>query len=248
MPALPGGSLAPVLVFVHGGWWKAAYTLDYGGHFCEALRKAGIATWSLEYRRFGEDGGGFPGTFEDVAAGFNFLTELAKRHPLDLNRVVLAGHSAGGHLAFWLAGRPQIPQSSVLYSPPPYPSIQAVVGLAGAVDLRMTIDHAGQEEFAHIRDEVTNFMGGAPAEFPERYAAGNPGELVPLNVPQLLIQGTEDDQIPAQLPLRWAERGRLCGEEILVDVLEGADHLDVVDPLSKIWPQVEAAIVRLIEG
>ena len=233
-----------MVVFIHGGWWKAAYTLEYGGHLCEALRSAGVATWSLEYRRVGDEGGGFPGTFADVAAGFDFLTELAKRYALDLDRVVVAGHSAGGALAFWLAGRQQISPMSPLYQPQPSHAIRAVVGLAGALDLRMTIDLAGGAGFAHIRAEVVNFMGGTPEQFPERYRAGNPGELLPLNVPQIVIQGSADDEIPEQLPLRWAERGRLHGENVAVDLIVGADHLDIVDPMSDVWPRVQATIVQ----
>lgn len=244
LPALEAGSRAPVVVFIHGGWWKSAYTLEYGGHLCEALRDLGLATWSLEYRRVGDEGGGFPGTFEDVAAGFDFLEVLAKTHPLDLNRVVVVGHSAGGCLAFWLAGRPNIPAASSLALTRPVIAIRTVVGLAGALDLRMTIDLAGELQFAHSRDEVCNLMGGLPADSPERYAAANPGELLPLDVEQIVLQGSEDDEIPLQLPLSWAERGRRRGEQVTVEILPDAGHLDLVDPERPAWLRVKAAIVK----
>ena len=250
LPQPAPGRRAPLVVFIHGGWWKAEYGLAYGGHLCAALKAAGIATWSIEYRRVGDSGGGWPGTFEDVAAAYDFLPTLAVTYPLDLSRVVVAGHSAGGQLAFWLAGRPHLPPTGSLAglrtNVPKTAPIRGVVALAGAVDLRLTIDLAGWFTFAHDKQEVESFMGGSPAAVPDRYRAGNPGDLLPLNVPQYLLQGTEDDQIPPQLPARWAERGRQQGEHITVDLIPGADHFDVVDPQSKAWPHVMTAIKQAL--
>ena len=246
MPIMAPGKLAPVLMFVHGGWWKSEYGLDYGGHLCAALKREGIAAWSVEYRRLGDPGGGWPGTFEDVAAGFDYLKTLAQSYPLDLNRVVVAGHSAGGHLAFWLAGRPNVPEASVLHQPQPALAMHGVVALAGAVDLRMTIDLSGDSTFAHDKREVERFMGGSPAEVPDRYRAGDPGELLPITTPQWLVQGTEDDQIPPELPHHWAERGRRLGERVTVEKIAGANHFDVVDPESKAWPRVKATILAAL--
>jgi acetyl esterase/lipase len=246
LPDFTNEQRVPVVVFVHGGWWKAQRGLEYGGHLCAALRADGIATWSLEYRRVGHEGGGWPGTFQDVAGGFNHLEELARSYPLDLTRVVAVGHSAGGHLAFWLAGHPHIPKESPVYLPQLFVPIKAVVALAGAVDLRMTIDLAGLFTFAHDKQEVINLMGAPPSEAPDRYASGNPGELLPLNIPQFLLQGTADDQIPLKLPLKWAERGRGMGERVTVDIIPGADHLDIVDPQSKSWNRVKVAIVTAL--
>jgi acetyl esterase/lipase len=247
LPAVKTGGRVPVAMFVHGGWWKNAYGLEYGGHLCDALKREGIAAWSIEYRRVGDDGGGWPGTFQDVAAGFDYLKTLAKTYPLDLGRVMVAGHSAGGQLAFWLAGRHNIPEDSVLHNPQPALAMHGVVSLAGAVDLRLTIDLAGWFTFAHDKQEVVTFMGGTPSEVPERYRSGDPGELLPITVPQWLLQGTEDDQIPPQLPGRWADKVRKMGEQVEVKMIPGADHFDVVDPESKAWPTVMAALKSAVD-
>ena len=244
LPTLAPNQKAPVLVFLHGGWWKSEYGLAYAGHLCAALKSDGLASWSLEYRRVGNPGGGFPGTFEDVAAGYDFLPTLARAYPLDLTRVVVAGHSAGGQLAFWLAGSHHLPETGPLSSLRTAAPMRAVVALAGAVDLRLTIDLAGWFTFAHDKQMVLDLMGAAPADAPGRYRAANPGELLPLNVPQFLLQGTEDDQIPPQLPARWVDRAHRLGETATLDIIRGADHFDIVDPQSKARPRVRAAILQ----
>ena len=249
LPMLKAGAKAPVVVFLHGGWWQAEYDLEYGGHLCAALKTEGIATWSLEYRRVGNAGGGFPGTFEDVASGYDYLTTLAKTYPLDLNHIVVAGHSAGGHLAFWLAGRHHLPETGALKRPAGMLlPMRAVVGLAAVADLRMTIDLAGFFTFAHDKALVYSLMGGTPAQYPERYAAANPGDLLPLNVPQILLQGTDDNQIPPQLPGQWADRARRIGDTVTVEMIRDADHFDVVDPQSAAWPKVRAALMKGLSG
>ena len=246
---LPAGlqHAAPVVVFLHGGWWKAEYGLEYGGHLCAALRREGFAVWSLEYRRVGQAGGGFPGTFEDVSDGFDYLAVLQRTYSLDLKRVVVMGHSAGGQLAYWLAGREHLPFIGELRRPSrALLPLRGAIGLAGAVDLRMVYDLAGEGKFAHDRTEIVNFMGAAPRELPARYRAGNPGELLPLNVAQVLIQGSEDDQIPPELPRLWAERGRRMGEKVQVEIVRGAKHMDVADPETKCWPVLLGAVRQLL--
>ncbi|GAC1361082.1 MAG: alpha/beta hydrolase [Acidobacteriaceae bacterium] len=251
LPSHPGP--APLLVFLHGGWWKSEYDLAYGGHLCSAIRAAGVAVWSIEYRRVGETGGGWPGTFQDVAAGYDFLPTLAQTYPLDLKRVVAAGHSAGGHLAFWLAGRHHVPAGSPVgntetRNSPPLLPLKGVVALAGAVDLQLTIDLAGSATFAHDKLEVYRLMGGSPSEQPERYLAGDPGHLLPFNVPQHLLQGVEDDQIPPPLPKLWAAKARRMGDHVTLTLLPGADHSDVADPQSAAWPIVQSAILRMLHS
>ena len=239
--------MPPLLVLLHGGWWKSGYNLAYTGHFASALRDAGVAVWSLEYR-CGGDGGGWPTTFTDVAAGYDYIEKLAQVYPLDLDRVVAAGHSAGGHLAFWLAGRHHVLAGSPISEPQPRIPLRAAIGLAGAVDLQLTIDISGHLTFAHDREEVYTFMGGTPSEQPERYLAGDPGHLLPFNIPQLLIQGSDDNQIPPSLPRRWAEKAQAQGDEVTVSIIRGADHFDVVDPQSRGWPPTQSAILNLLRS
>ena len=246
MPVGAAKGPVPLAIFVHGGWWKSAYDLTYGGHLCAALKSAGVATWSIEYRRVGSTGGGWPTTFQDVAAGCDYVATLAKSYPLDLGKTMAMGHSAGGHLAFWLGGRHHVPEASPIHGPQTKIALRGVIALAGAVDLRLTCDLSGYFTFAHDKHEVYALMGGSPAEFDERYRAGNPGDLLPLGVPQVLIQGSDDDQIPPELPRRWEEMARRQGDTVTVMMLPSADHFDVVDPQSKAWATVQAAVLKMV--
>lgn len=236
----------PLIVFIHGGWWQSAYDLGYAGFLCEAMRALGVAVWSLEYRRVGNPGGGWPGTMQDVAAGMDHVVMLASAYPIDLHRVIAAGHSAGGHLAFWLAGRHHIPHTSPLAEPQPNLGLRGVVGLAGAVDLRLTIELTNFFSFRNGAPSVRDLMGGDPKQYPERYAAADPGQLLPLGVPQMLVQGTDDDQIPPQLPARWADNARRQGDHVDLRIIPGADHFDIVDPESSTWHVTRDAFLSLL--
>jgi acetyl esterase/lipase len=243
LPSQTGNSRQlPVVVFLHGGWWQSGYDLAYAGHLCAALKMDGIAVWSVEYRRCGATGGGWPATFQDAAAGFDYVATLAKSYPLDLSRVVAMGHSAGGHLAFWLAGRHHIEPHSPVHDPQPKVPLYGLIALAGAVDLRLTIDLAGYFTFAHDKQEVYRLMGGGAQDFDDRYRAGNPGDLLPLGVRQVLIQGTDDQQIQAQIPARWADQARRQGDDVTLHIVRSADHFDVVDPQSSAWPTVRESV------
>lgn len=230
----------PVAVIIHGGCWRSEYDLKHITHVSAALTSKGIATWTLEYRRIGDAGGGWPGTFEDVARGTDFLRELARRHPLDLDRVVLVGHSAGGHLALWLAARPRLPRASVFASPDPLP-VRGVVGLAAIGDLR-----AYAAGTAWCNASVPLLLGGTPAEVPERYAEASPIELLPLGVPVRLIQGTADTIVPIEQGSDFATRAKAAGDDARYVPIEGAGHFDLIAPTAAAWEQVEAAVVELL--
>src|SRR5215468_1564796 len=172
LPKGPGPH--PVAVIIHGGCWMSEYGLSYMGHLSAALTEVGVATWSVEYRRVGNQGGGWPGTFEDVARAADHLRKIAKTYPLDLNRVVAVGHSAGGHLALWLAARKLLPKDSPAYSHDPLP-LRGVVSLAGVTDLR--------RNGTACDANVTQLMGGAAKDKAAIYNQASPIELLPLGVP-----------------------------------------------------------------
>jgi acetyl esterase/lipase len=249
---IPQGSPAsqrwPLVVFLHGGWWKSAYDLGYASFLCAAMKSQGVAVWSLEYRRVGDEGGGWPGTMQDIAAGMDHVVKLAEAFPLDTTRVIAAGHSAGGQLAFWLAARHHIPHSSALAEPAPNLALKGVAALAGAVDLRLTIDLGGFFSFSNGGPAVRALLGGLPHDVPERYAAADPGALLPLGVPQILVQGSEDDQIPPALPLRWQQNAQRQGDHVEVRIVPGADHFDVIDPESRAWPVSRDAMLSLLRA
>lgn len=221
----------PLVILIHGGYWRARYDLEYFGHAAAALTARGFATWNIEYRRVGDAGGGWPGTFLDVAAAADYVRQLAERMPIDLQRVVVLGHSAGGQLALWLAGRHRIARSSPVYQPEPL-GLRGVVALAGVCDLRRAW------ELGLSNGAASELLGGSPAQYPERYAAASPAELVPLGVEQALIHGTEDSDVPLTLSAEYAALARQHGDRARLVTLQGADHFVVVDPFSDEWSQV----------
>jgi len=244
-PALPPSPdpadpppLLPVVVFVHGGFWRAQYDLEHAGHAAAALTAAGFATYSLEYRRVGQPGGGWPGTFLDVARAVDHLAAVAQDYPLDLTRVVAVGHSAGGHLALWLAGRHRVPAGSAVFTPVGV-AIRGAVSLGGVVDLR----HA--YALGTGGDAVIGLMGGVPREASDRYDAGSPFELLPLGVSQILVHGAADAIVPLVLSERYAARARAAGDACVLRALTGTGHFELIDPRSDAWPHVVESVSRL---
>jgi acetyl esterase/lipase len=241
-PAGPGPH--PLAIVLHGGWWRSEVALDYLGHVCAALATEGIATWNLEFRRLGATGGGWPMTFQDVAAGADHVRLLAETSRIDLARVITLGHSAGGHLALWLAARQRIPVASGLHGTPTVP-LRGAVSVAGAVDLRRLSQLGFRDGFVQ-RLVVDDLLGGTPAEVPERYAAGAPADLLPLGVRQILLQGTADQYTPAEVPTGYVQAATARGDEATLVWLEGADHFDPIDPLSRAYSPVRDAVRTLL--
>jgi acetyl esterase/lipase len=224
MPA--GAGLHPVALVIHGGCWRAYWQLDLMDTLCRDLVGRGIAAWNIEYRRLGQ-GGGWPMSLIDVAAATDILDLLSARHPIDLTRLFAIGHSAGGHLALWTAGRHRLrsgaPGSRQVVRP------QNVLVLAGISDLREgfrqgTCDHA-----------VYELLGGPPDELADRYAHASPAELLPLGVPQILVHGSADVDVDPSITDVYAERARAAGDSVIEVRLDGFDHFDVIDPKSPIW-------------
>ena len=235
----PGPGPHPVVVVVHVGFWRAKYDLEHVGHLCADLTRRGYATWSLEYRRVGNEGGGWPGTFLDVARGTEFLSTLAQSRPLSLSRVVFLGHSAGGHLALWAAARHRIVPHEPLYTGGHFMP-RGVVALAGVVDL------ARAYELHLSNDAVVGLLGGTPAQVPERYELGSPAELAPVNIQQILIHSIEDDTVPVSLSTEYHARATALRDPVRLITLPGAGHFEVINPLSREWPQVVEAIASLM--
>lgn len=236
LPAGPGPH--PVALVIHGGCWLAEYDLGYMSALAAALAEAGVATWSIEYRRVGDPGGGWPGTFTDVAAAADHLRGLAADHHLDLGRVVVVGHSAGGHLALWLAARHGLAADDPLRGPSPLP-LAGVVALAGIPDLAAFAAPEG------CGAAVAPLLGGEPAGVPERLHRASPIERLPLGLPQVLIVGALDTIVPAEQADRYAAAAAAAGERVRVLPITAAGHFELVVPGSVAWPSVRDAVLEL---
>ena len=230
-----GAGPFPVIVYVHGGCYRASYSIDHAASVEQALADAGYAVWSLEYRRVGDPEGGWPGTFQDMGAGADHLRVLASRYPLDLTRVVSMGHSAGGNSALWLAARSRIAANSAIHVPAPL-AIHGVVALAPAGDF---IEMHAKDGCSGIMEPL---MGGSPATVPDRYNAASPGSLLPIGVPQAIVIAERDDRF-RDFGRSYAAKARAAGEARL-DVVEapGAGHFDVAAPVTASWPRVLRAV------
>jgi acetyl esterase/lipase len=230
----------PAAIVLHGGCWRAEYNLNFISCFAAALARKGIASWNLEYRRVGNPGGGWPGTFQDIARGSNYLRKLAHRFELDLNRVIAVGHSAGGHLALWLAAQKRLPGTSSRSSLKPIPLL-GVVSLGGISDLLRARQNCS------CADVVEKLMGGKVESHPERYRAASPAELLPLGVPQRLIHGAKDASVPLRMSEVYADAARARGDDIRLTILPHAGHFEPIAPDSDAWPSVEKSIRELLD-
>jgi acetyl esterase/lipase len=211
----------PAVIFIHGGFWRNAYSLDHAGHACAQLARAGAAVWSLEYRRLGDPGGDWAGMSDDIIRGAEYLRNVAGRYNLDLKRAVAAGHSAGGQLALWLAAQQAV-------------DLRGVVPLAAVSDLRRA--YALQLDGG----VVGQLMGGSPDRIPQRYAAADPMELLPIPVPQRVIHGTADNIVPFDMSQRFAKASR--NSKLMP--LPGAGHFELIDPRAKAWTTIQKAILE----
>ena len=223
-PAAEGGPW-PVVVLIHGGFWRAGWDRTLMTPLARDLAANGFLAWNVEYRRVGQQGGGWPGTLLDAAAAVDALATVEQA---DAARVAVVGHSAGGHLALWLAARGRR-TSEVPGAPRPAVRPSLAVSLAGVADLV-----AGAEAgLGHGACQA--LLGGPPDDVPERYGAVSPAALLPLGVPQLLVHGSRDDVVPPNQSAAYAAAAREAGDDVELIELAGADHFDVVEPSQAEW-------------
>ncbi len=220
----------PLVMNIHGGYWRAKYNLDHAGHLCAALAAQGVATANIEYRRVGDEGGAWPGTFVDIRSACQFLVQHAAAHDLDASRIVVTGHSAGGQLALCLAAHE--------------PTVSCAVSLAGVVDLRRAYH-------LHLsNDAVVEFLRGTPTEVPDHYREADPMQFSLPHAPQWLIHGLADDVVPSAFSRDYvaAKQKRSGNKKEDVHLLEiaAADHFDLIDPRSPAWKHVEETVLQAI--
>ena len=235
---------APLVLFLHGGFWRAAYDRTHTGPLAAALAAAGFAVCTPEFRRTGQSDGGWPGTFDDVAAAVDRLPalvrEVAGADVISSAPPVLGGHSAGGHLALWAAARHTIPPGAPWHAAPPRPA--GVVALAAVSDLDACYT------LGLGRGAVVALLGGGPDDFPDRYRITDPMRLLPLGCPVRLVHGSADSVVPCSLSTGFLSRGSAAGDDVSLTELPGAGHFDVIDPLSGVWQQVVAAFASLVHS
>ena len=228
----------PVAIVIHGGCWTKGFATRLStAPLASSLADDGIATWNVEYRQLGDPGGGWPGTFMDWAAAADHLRALAQHEPLDLDRVVAVGHSAGAHAALWLAARHNLPSSSEIRGASPLP-VMAAVAIDGPGDLgsfsKTDVDICGSPV-------IDNLMGGSPDEVPKRYAQGSPIQLLPLGVPQHLVAvGVLTPEDAAE----YAGSAAIGHDAVQVLPVADSTHFDVIAPGNKAWLPVQKLIIE----
>lgn len=226
----------PTVLMVHGGCWQSEVADRRIMNWIAAdLRRRGIAVWNIDYRGVDRDGGGYPGTFLDAATAADALREHAPRHGLDVSPLVATGHSAGGHLALWLAGRPRLPTGSQLRGGDPLP-IHAVVSLGGLPDLEQAARPPGSGCGTKV---IARLTGG-------RFDDTSVPRLAPLGLPQILVNGLEDKIIPSHYAHDYAARMRAAGDQVEVRMIERTGHVELIAPESAAWAVAVQEIERML--
>ena len=225
---LPNGTPLATVVVIHGGYWQQGFGLDAMVPMCRALQDARYAVWNLEYRRI-EGGGGWPMTFEDVAAGIDHLLTF---DTIDAAQVTLVGHSAGGQLAVWAASR-----SDSSPGGPSAVTVRRCLSLAGVLDLTT----ASRERLGG--GNVDELMGGAPAEVPDHYRVGDPTLMVPAGCPVHCLHGEDDTVVPAEQSTAYVAAAERAGAPASFRTVPG-DHSSIIEPAGDSW----STIRRLLDA
>lgn len=233
-----GAGPHPTVVLIHGGCWLAALPgTELMAYMAADLRDHGYAVWSIDYRRIGESGGGYPGTFQDTGAAIDKLRALAAPKKLDLSHLVAIGHSAGGHLALWASARRKVVKESPIGSPDPL-RIAGVVSLAGIADLKAY--RADGPSACGGPDTIDAIAGARRGGDP--YLDTSPAALAPLGVPQAVISGALDPIVPPNFGWDYALIAAGKGDHVRQLTIEGAGHFELIDPTSEAWAKVRLEI------
>lgn len=252
-----GRTGAPLVVLLHGGAWRAPYDRAHLSPFADFLARRGFAVASVEYRRGGDGvprqrggeeprpgsadpvAGRWPETFDDVAAALDAVPALASRElpGADVRRVVVCGHSAGGHLALWAASRHVLPAGSPWRLPAP-PPLRGVVALAPIADFTTAV------ELGVCGGAVTQLLGGED-EFAERAAHADPGVLLPTGIATAIVHGVEDIVVPRAVSEAYVDAAARSGETVGLTLLGGAGHFPLIDPAADACAVVAEEITQL---
>ena len=237
-----GAGPFPVVVLVHGGCW----TVQFGGikqmrNVANALSSQGIAVWNVEYRRVDEEGGGYPGTFQDMHAALDSLQSHASQYQLDTSRIVAMGHSAGGQLVQWIAGRNRLPKTSPLYREHILP-ISNIISLGGLADLR----HEEKLIKSSCDRDIEELAGSASNDRPDIYSDTNAADLIPNGTRTVLITGELDTISPPRVAHDYAAKAVKAGDHAEVLILPGASHYDEIAATSPAWKMVLPVIRQML--
>lgn len=238
------GGPFPVAIIIHGGCWTKGFEDVQGtAPIASALAEEGVATWNIEYRAVGDEGGGWPGMYQDFAAAADHLRDLATRYPLDLDHVVSVGHSAGAPAALWLAARAKLADGATTHAEAPLP-VQAVVAVDGPADLRTMT--GGVDEAICGMPVMQPLFGGGPDEKPAIWAEANPAQSLPLGVPQRLFASTV---LSSEAAEAYRAAATTAGDaDVTVVTLKNAGHFNMIAPGQPSWEQVEDSVVAAAKG
>lgn len=238
-----GAGPHPVVILIHGGCWRADLPgLELMDHVAGDLRDHGKAVWNIEYRRIGHEGGGYPGTFQDVAAAVDHLRALAPAHRLDLGRVVVSGHSAGGHLAVWAVARRKLAPTSPLHTTDPLVT-RGVVSLAGIIDLAA---YRADGPDACGGPGTIDALVGAPGRPGDVYSDTSPPTLLPLEAKQVLVSGDLDHIVPSAFGRAYGVAAAKAGDRVQVIDMPQSGHFELIDPASAAWSRIRSEIDTLL--
>jgi acetyl esterase/lipase len=236
-----------VVVVIHGGYWRSQYGAELGEPLAKDFAAHGMAAWNLEYRRAG-NGGGWPNTFADVLAGIDKLGEVADEHGLGLERVVALGHSAGGHLAVWAAGRSRL---AGLGAPDADRQLarrgegDGAVRLTGVVSQSGLLNLAAAERLNLSNGAVSNFLGGSSERYPKRHKYADPMTAIPLDVPVYAVHGTEDDTVPFSQSESYAGAAKAAGAPVQLLKVPG-DHFALIDPKAPAYRKCRELVQQML--